>query len=173
MVRPSGDSTTPFGKARSRRDTGRAIELDPDEHRERWSRVEDAGGPVLGEKRLEVEPEVSDPGGAVGSDHHVVAVKRRQAGQVGVLGQPCAVPPQHPPVEHRDHQQRSIGEPAETRWLALDLDDPLIVALEVDCVDRPVVEVAAPEPPVVPARPLTEVQALVQHSSLAHGGERI
>ena len=73
----------------------------------------------------QVEAEVADVGAAQLVDHEVVEVAAAVLGQVGVDGH-LAVrrAAQQRVVEHRDDEQRAVGQPAEPGRLALDLQRP-------------------------------------------------
>ncbi len=70
-----------------------------------------------------IEPEVADPGAPVGADHHVVAVAMGEPGEIGVEGEAAGIEPQQLAIEHRDHQQAPVGQPAQPGRLVGDFAD--------------------------------------------------
>jgi hypothetical protein len=122
---------------------------------------------------LEVESEVADVRIAVSVDHHVVAVPGRDRRQVGVLDQRTVTRAAHQlALGHEHDEERPVGHPAEPRRTVGEvavLDPPVTVG--ADRVDRPLMEVGVPQPSVVPARPLGEIDAVDQQFP-CHGRDR-
>ncbi len=80
---------------------------------------------------MKVEAEGGDVRGAIGPDDQVVALVFADRGQVGVFLEVRAVPDEQAPVEHRDHEESSVGKPAEARGLTGDLDHKVLpIAVE-------------------------------------------
>ena len=91
---------------------GGAVRVDPDEIGRDWWRA-----------AVEIEPEVADVGPAVGIDHHVVTVPRRQLGQIGNLGESPVREAEQLSIVHRDDEQTAFRIPTESRRSVLDRDD--------------------------------------------------
>jgi len=128
---------------------GRAIRRHHDQH----------GGPGRLARR-QVEAEVADVGAALCVHHHVVAMKRREAGEVGHLGQTRPVQAQQAPVDHRHDQQTTVGQPAQPRRLTRHFHHGFRHAIQSHAQHAVRVEVRKPERAVVPARRFGESDLL-------------
>jgi hypothetical protein len=111
----------------------------------------------------QIETEVADISAAMPVDHHVIAMKRRERGQVGHHYQAVRILAQQAPVCHRHHQQPPVGQPAQTGWLTGQLEHHLRLAIDADAHYLVRIKIGKPEFAVVPARRLRERQAFCYH----------
>ena len=161
-VRPSGVMTLPFGNSNPSAATDDVTAGRHPRERRGARRFAD----------VEVEAEVPHVRGAVGRDHHVVAVAGGDRRQVGMDGDPTVVlHAQDPPRLHRHHEQTAVGQPAETARGLVELELHPTRPSVVDARHRVPEEVGEPEPTVVPARTFAEADAVEEDREAGHGGE--
>ena len=116
---PSGVMTVPLGKCSSVGGDVHACRRARPAPARPWRGRRACRPRRAGRARVEVEPEVADVGAAAGVDHHVVAVERGDAAEVGVHDQSVVLEAQHPAIEHRHDQQRPSGsQPRPLGWPA-------------------------------------------------------
>ena len=129
-------------------------------------------GEVRGLERcliFEIETEVAHVGVPVDRHDHVVAEVRGNLRQVGVHDRLASGRNGHDSLGgHRDVQKGAVGHPTEARGLVVD-GEFTTFAVVTDRKDALPVEVGKPEPFVVPTRPLSEVDAGMDHGGFAHG----
>jgi hypothetical protein len=118
---------------------------------------------------LDVPSEIAHIGGSVGGHDHVVAVPGGDLREVGVDGDIAVHYAKDPSRRHGDHQERAVRQPAQARrLLCAQVQDGLAFPESRYRVHAALVEVAVPEAPVVPAGPLTEVEAIDQQFKFRH-----
>ncbi len=118
---------------------------------------------------FEIETEVAHVSVPVDRHDHVVAEVRGNLRQVGVHDRLASGRNGHDSLGgHRDVQKGAVRHPTEARGLVVD-GELTTFAVVTDRKDASPVEVGKPEPPVVPTRPLSEVDAGMDHSRFAHG----
>ena len=129
-------------------------------------------GEVRGLERslvLEIETEVTHVGVPGDRHDHVVAEVRSNLRQVSVHDRLASGRNGHDTLgRHRDVQKGAVRHPTETRGLVVD-GEFTTFAVVTDRKDALPVEVGKPEPFVVPTRPLSEVDAGMDHGGFAHG----
>ena len=72
---------------------------------------------MFGQEDLVVEAEVADVRPTEGIDHEVVAMPGEVLTQIGVHAQSFTIPSQHPSIEHRRHEEITVGQPSKAGGL--------------------------------------------------------
>ncbi len=128
--------------------------------------------PPLLDEQVEIESEIADVGAPLGVHHHVVPVEGGGRFEVSVFDElAICFETQHGTRLAGHHQKASVRHPADPRRLTGDLElDPDRPCL-VGRLHGAVVEVDEPQPTVVPAWALAEVEAVYER--LGHPGRGV